>query len=153
ADDSVNRPARALEEVSPLTERQFVNHIACHAMAWDVERVAAFAQTVKSVLRRLLEEAVQILDVFGPGPRSLIRQPLRQAALSLDRQRVILMACAVGPVIDRRIFGEKPRLLYVEASVRNGLVDIECVIALPRVGPDVGNAETCIPALMLHRQV
>src|SRR5262249_56987004 len=78
---------------------------------------------------------------------------VRQAALRLDGQRMILMARAVSAVADRRIVGETSRLLAVEARVGDGLVDVESVIALPRIGPDVGDAEACIPALMLHRQV
>src|SRR5262249_56094641 len=66
---------------------------------------------------------------------------------------MILMARAVSAVADRRIVGETSRLLAVEARVGDGLVDVESVIALPRVGSDVGDAEACIPALMLHRQV
>src|SRR5262245_66419812 len=63
------------------------------------------------------------------------------------------MARAVGAIIDRRIFGEKARLLTEGARVGDGLVYVESVIALPRVSPDVGDAEACIPTLVLHRQV
>src|SRR5215813_5298763 len=63
------------------------------------------------------------------------------------------MARAVRAIIDRRILGEKARLLAEAARVWDGLVDIESVIALPRVSPDVGDSEAGIPALMLHRQV
>src|SRR5215831_4757850 len=63
------------------------------------------------------------------------------------------MARAVGAIIDRRILGEKAWLLAEGARVGDGLVDIESVIALPRVSPDVGYAEAGIPTLVLHRQV
>src|SRR4030095_5069779 len=63
------------------------------------------------------------------------------------------MARAVRAITDRRILWEKAWLLAEGARVGDGLVDVESVIALPRVSPDVGDAEAGIPTLVLHRQV
>src|SRR5262245_26171456 len=63
------------------------------------------------------------------------------------------MAGAVGQVVDARVVWETPRLVNVEPIVRNRLVDVELVISLPGVCPDVRETEPSVPSLVLDRQV
>ena len=94
-------------EVAAFAERELVNEVAGEPVRRDLLRGADFAFAVEWVFRDELPAVeipvvIQVVAVARPGPGTLEVQPAGQVPLRLHRQTVVLVAGAVGDILDVR---------------------------------------------------
>ena len=129
ARQGVDESARIWEQPFAFTSRNIPDQIPGDQVLGDVDPRTAFTPAIVRVLRRL--PAFEVADIFRNSIGQLTVQPRRAPALHLRCEAVVLMACAVGQIVDCRIRREHARLVDEQSGVRRWLIDVVVVIAVP----------------------